>query len=32
VPAISNTLGIPTVLLPLSIVIIIDGVFAALEV
>lgn len=32
VPAISNTFGVPTVLLPLSIVIIIDGIFAALEV
>ena len=32
IPAISNTAGYPTILLPLSFVIIVDGVFAALEV
>lgn len=32
VPQISNTLGVPTILLPLSFVIFVDAVFAALEV
>ncbi|CAM9414176.1 unnamed protein product [Choristocarpus tenellus] len=31
VPSISNTFGVPTILLPLSIVVIVDGVFAILE-
>ena len=31
IPLITNTMGIPTVLLPLSFVIVVDGVFAALE-
>jgi len=32
VPQISNTFGVPTILLPLSFVILVDAVFAALEV
>ncbi|CAM9633123.1 unnamed protein product, partial [Discosporangium mesarthrocarpum] len=31
IPSITNTLGVPTILLPLCIVVIVDGVFAILE-